>query len=406
MSNVIEKFIRYIKIDTQSLPGSKTYPSTTKQLDLARLLVTELKAFAVGNAVLDDYGYVIASLPSNLGKPAPAIGFLAHMDTSPDMSGANVNPQFIEKYDGGDILLNQAANVVLSLSAFPELKKYIGQTLITTDGTTLLGADDKAGIAEIMAAVEYLVSHPEVKHGDICIGFTPDEEVGHGVDHFDVAKFGAEFAYTIDGGEVGEAAFETFNAAHARILIHGRNVHPGAAKDKMVNASLVAMELNALLPVNERPEFTSGYEGFYHLTKLQGTVEDASLEYIIRDHNRQKFEARKALMQSAVAFLNARYENRLTLELKDTYYNLREKIEPVMHIVETAEQAIRAAGLTPIVAPVRGGTDGSRLSFMGLPTPNIFTGGHNAHGKYEYIPVQSMEKAVEVILKIIDAYAQ
>jgi tripeptide aminopeptidase len=406
MTNVIEKFIRYIKIDTQSNPGSKSYPSTAKQLDLAHLLVAELHALGLTNAAMDEFGYVMAKLPSNLDHPAPTIGFLAHMDTSPDMSGAQVNPQFIENYDGRDIVLDKSNNVVISRAAFPELKKYIGQTLITTDGTTLLGADDKAGIAEIMAAVEYLVSHPAVKHGSLCIGFTPDEEVGHGVDHFDVQKFGAEFAYTVDGGEVGEVAFETFNAAFARITIHGRNVHPGAAKNKMVNASLVAMELNALLPVNERPEFTSGYEGFYHLTRIQGTVEEAALEYIIRDHDRQKFEAKKTFMEQAVALLNSRYENRLALELNDTYYNLREKIEPVMHIVETAEKAIRAAGLNPILAPVRGGTDGSRLSYMGLPTPNIFTGGHNAHGKYEYVPAQSMEKAVEVILKIIEIYSQ
>ena len=405
MTNVIEKFIRYIKIDTQSNPASKSYPSTAKQLDLARLLLAELQSLGLSGAVMDEFGYVMAKLPSNLDKPAPAIGFLAHMDTSPDMSGTKVNPQFIENYDGSDIVLDKANNVVISRAAFPELKKYIGQTLITTDGTTLLGADDKAGIAEIMTAVEYLVRHPEIQHGDLCIGFTPDEEVGHGVDHFDIHKFGAEFAYTVDGGEVGEVAFETFNAAHARIVIHGRNVHPGAAKDKMVNASLVAMELNAMLPVNERPEFTSGYEGFYHLTHIQGNVEEAALEYILRDHDRQKFEIKKTFMEQAVALLNLRYEGRLTLELKDTYYNLREKIEPVMHIVEAAEKAIRAAGLAPILAPVRGGTDGSRLSYMGLPTPNIFTGGHNAHGKYEYVPVQSMEKAVEVILKIIECYS-
>jgi tripeptide aminopeptidase len=341
-----------------------------------------------------------------MAKHAPSIGFLAHMDTSPDMSGANVNPQFIENYDGGDIWLDKAGQVVLSPLAFPDLKKYTGQTLITTDGATLLGADDKAGIAEIMSVVEYLVQHPEIKHGDICIGFTPDEEVGRGVAHFDVSKFGAEFAYTIDGGEAGEAAYETFNAAHASVTIHGRSVHPGAAKHKMVNAARVAMEFDAMLPVNERPEYTEGYEGFYHLTRIQGNVEEATLEYIIRDHDREKFEAKKAFMERAVAFLNARYDGRLSLEMSDTYYNLREKIEPVIHIVESAQQAIRAAGLTPILAPVRGGTDGSQLSYKGLPTPNLFTGGHNAHGKYEYIPVQSMEKAVEVILKIIEIYAQ
>jgi tripeptide aminopeptidase len=406
MSNVVEKFIRYVKIDTQSNPGSKTYPSTAKQLDLARLLVAELKAFGLHNAALDEYGYVMACLPSNLGRSVPAIGFLAHMDTSPDMSGSSVNPQIVTQYDGGDIILDKEKGVVLSPSAFPDLQKYVGQTLITTDGATLLGADDKAGIAEIMAAVEHLAAHPEIPHGDVCIGFTPDEEIGHGVDHFDVKKFGAEFAYTVDGGEVGEANFETFNAAFARIVIRGRSVHPGAAKNKMVNAALIAMELNALLPVNERPAFTSGYEGFYHLTRMQGTVEEAALEYILREHDRQKFEAKKALIQRSVDFLNARYDGRLTLELRDSYYNLREKIEPVMYIFETVKEAIRAAGLTPNVTPVRGGTDGSQLSYKGLPTPNLFTGGHNAHGRYEYIPEQSMEKAVEVILNIIGIIAQ
>jgi len=406
MSNVVEKFIRYIKIDTASDPASKTVPSTAKQLDLARLLLAELQALGLDNAALDEFGYVTAKLQSNLDKPAPAIGFLAHMDTSPDMSGANVNPQFIESYDGGDIPLDKAGQVVLSPLAFPDLKKYIGQTLITTDGATLLGADDKAGIAEIMTAVEYLVQHPEIKHGDICIGFTPDEEIGRGVDYFDVPKFGAQFAYTMDGGEAGEVAYETFNAAQARVTVHGRSVHPGAAKNKMVNAARIAMELDAMLPVNERPEFTSGYEGFYHLTRMQGSVEEAFLEYIIRDHDREKFASKKALIERAVAFLNARYEGRLSLVMSDTYYNLREKIEPVMHIVESAKQAIGAVGLTPVLAPVRGGTDGSRLSYMGLPTPNLFTGGHNAHGNYEYVVVQSMEKAVEVILKIIAIYAE
>lgn len=406
MSKVVEKFIRYAKFDTQSAPDAESYPSTARQLNLARLLVDELKALGVKNAALDEFGYVIASLPSNLDQPVPAIGFLAHMDTSPDLSGANVRPQIVERYDGGDLSLDAQNNVVLSPAVFPELAHYKGQTLITTDGSTLLGADDKAGIAEIMTAVEHLVAHPEIRHGKICIGFTPDEEVGHGVDHFDVKKFGAEFAYTLDGGELGSLEYETFNAAHARITIHGRNVHPGTAKDKMVNALLLAMELNALLPVNERPEFTSGYEGFFHLTKVNGTVDAAVVEYIIRDHDRSKFEAKKAAMQSAVDFLNRRYGGRLDLDLKDTYYNMREMIEPVKHIFQTAEQAVRDVGLTPVIKPVRGGTDGSRLSFMGLPTPNVFTGGHNAHGRYEFIPVESMEKSVEVILRIAALHAR
>jgi tripeptide aminopeptidase len=423
MSSVVDRFIRYVKIDTQSDLDSETFPSTAKQLDLARLLMQELNALGLKDVTLDEHGYVTAKLPSNLGQPdllpwptrqgrqdtrrgAPAIGLMAHMDTSPDMSGANVRPHFVEHYDGGDIVLDQENRVVLSPSDFPDLKKYTGQTLITTDGTTLLGADDKAGVAEIMAALEYLVNHPTVRHGELCIGFTPDEETGRGVDYFDVKKFGADFAYTIDGEELGEVQFETFNAARARIRIHGRSVHPGTAKGKMINAALVAMELNAMLPPGERPELTDGYEGFYHLTHLEGAVEEARLDYLIRDHDRQKFEAKKAFLEACTALLNQRYNGRLSLEISDTYYNMREKIEPVMHIFETARQAITAVGLTPIVGPVRGGTDGCRLSYMGLPTPNIFTGGHNAHGKYEFIPVESMEKSVEVILKIIELYAR
>jgi tripeptide aminopeptidase len=405
-SSVVERFIRYVKIDTQSDHESTAYPSTAKQFDLGRLLVQELKELGLEDAAMDQFGYVMATLPGNITRQAPRIGFLAHMDTSPDASGKNVAPQFVADYDGGDIVLNAEKQIVLSPAVFPELKRYTGQRLITTDGTTLLGADDKAGVAEIMAALEYLKSHPQVQHGDICIGFTPDEETGHGVDFFDVKKFGAEFAYTVDGGGVGGIEYETFNAARARITIQGRSVHPGYAKGKMVNAGLVAMELNALLPADERPEYTSDYEGFFHLTGIQGSVEEASLNYIIRDHDRQKFEARKTLISHAVSFLNERYGGCLSIELSDTYYNLREKIEPVMHIVETAKKAIQAAGLTPVVTPVRGGTDGSRLSFMGLPTPNLFTGGQNAHGPYEYIPVLSMEKSVQVILNIIELYAQ
>ena len=402
MSNVVERFIRYVKIDTQSDPHSITHPSTAKQLDLARLLVDELNALGLRDVILDDYGCVMARLPANIDAPIPAIGFLAHMDTSPDLSGEHVNPQIVEHYDGGDIFLDEVHSIVLSPATFPELKKYTGQAIITTDGHTLLGADDKAGVAEIMAALDILTSHPEMKHGELCIGFTPDEEIGQGVKYFDIQRFGAQYAYTIDGGEVGSAEYETFNAAHAVLRVKGRNVHPGSAKDKMVNAALLAMEFNAMLPAVERPEHTSGYEGFYHLTSIKGSVEEAEARYIIRDHDRQKFEARKQQMQSIAAILNARYGNRLSLEITDTYYNMGEKIKPVMPIFEAATRAIQAVGLTPLVVPVRGGTDGSQLSFRGLPTPNIFTGGHNAHGRYEYIPVESMEKAVEVILKIIE----
>jgi tripeptide aminopeptidase len=406
MSSVVDRFLRYVKIDTQSDLESESFPSTGKQLDLARLLEQELKALGLKDVNLDEFGYVMAKLPSNLDRQIPAIGFMAHMDTSPDMSGANVRPHFVEHYDGGDIVLNHEKRVVLSPSDFPDLKKYTGQTLITTDGTTLLGADDKAGAAEIMAALEFLADHPSVRHGELRIGFTPDEETGHGVDYFDVKKFGADFAYTVDGGELGEVQFETFNAARARISIHGRSVHPGSAKGKMINAALIAMELHAMLPPNERPELTEGYQGFYHLTHIEGTVEEARLDYLIRDHDRQKFEAKKSFLAGCVSALNQRYDGGLSLEISDTYYNMREKIEPVMHIFETAHQAVVAVGLTPIVEPVRGGTDGCRLSYMGLPTPNIFTGGVNAHGKYEFIPVESMEKSVEVILKIIELYAQ
>ena len=405
MSTVVDRFLRYVKMDTQSANDAAHVPSTARQLDLARLLARELIELGLENVSLDEHGYVMGMLAANTPQPTPAFGLLAHMDTSPDMSGANVNPRLVECYNGREIVLNQAENVVLSPAEFPELKKYTGQPLITTDGNTLLGADDKAGIAEIMAALEHLNNHPEVKHGKICTGFTPDEEVGHGVDFFDVPKFGAEFAYTVDGGEVGEIQYETFNAASAHITIHGRSVHPGMAKNKMMNASLAAMELAALLPPHERPEHTEGYEGFFHLTQLNGSVEKAEMRYIIRDHDRAKFAERKAQMQRAVDFLKAHYAGHVTLEMTDSYFNLREQVEPVMHIVDKAIEAIRAAGLIPLVRPVRGGTDGSRLSYMGLPTPNLFTGGHNAHGKYEFIPVQSMEKAVEVLVRLAELHA-
>lgn len=408
MNPVVSRFIRYIKIDTQSARKSDTFPSTLKQLNLAALLEKELKELGSADANIDENGYVTATLPANVErKDIPVIGFLAHMDTSPDLSGENVNPQFLEDYDGGTVVLNAEKGITMSPEEFPALKKYVGKTLITTDGTTLLGADNKAGIAEIMTAVEYLLAHPEIEHGTIKIGFTPDEEVGHGVDHFDVEGFGADFAYTIDGGEVGEVQFENFNAAGAELRIHGRNVHPGKAKMKMRNALIIGMEFNELLPVFERPEFTENYEGFYHLFQFNGTVEEATMTYIIRDHDHVKFEEKKQLMQKAVDFINEKYGDRIIdLELEDQYYNMRDKVTPHPEIMEIAVEAVKSAGITPKIEPVRGGTDGSRLSYMGLPTPNIFTGGHYYHGKYEFIPTFAMEKAVETLVAIASHVAK
>jgi len=408
MQSVIERFLRYIKIDTESDRKSDTFPSTLKQLNLAKLLEKELKELGLEDATVDKYGYVTATLPGNTDKDnVPVVGFLAHMDTSPDLSGENINPQFIENYDGVTIVLNAEKDIRMSPEEFTDLNKYVGKTLITTDGTTLLGADDKAGVAEIMAAVEYLLEHPEIKHGTIKIGFTPDEEVGSGVDHFDVERFGADFAYTVDGGEVGEVQYENFNAAGAELTIHGRNVHPGKAKLKMRNALLIGMELNELLPVFERPEFTEKYEGFYHLFQFGGTVEEATMTYIIRDHDREKFEEKKRLIQKAADFINEKYgDNIIDLELEDQYYNMREQVEPHPEIMKIAVQAIKTVGLPPKIDPVRGGTDGSRLSYMGLPTPNIFTGGHYAHGKYEFIPPFAMEKAVETLVAIAELVAK
>ncbi|MBK6965604.1 MAG: peptidase T [Bacteroidales bacterium] len=404
--NIKTRFLRYVSLDTQSDDSSETCPSTAKQLVMLRMLHEELKAFGLADASIDDNGYVMATLPANNGKSGPAIGFVAHVDTSPDMPGENVKPQFIENYDGGDILINEELKLVLSPAEFPEIRQYAGQTLIVTDGTTLLGADDKAGVTEIMTAVEYLVNHPEIKHGPIKVGFTPDEEIGRGVDHFDVKKFGADWAYTMDGGEVGELEFENFNAAFAKVNIQGRNIHPGYAKGKMKNALLMGMEFNALLPVFDRPEFTQDYEGFFHIVKMEGTVEKASIQYIIRDHNRTLFEKRKETIQQCADFMNVRYgEGCFTLELKDQYYNMREKVEPVYHIVETARLAMEALGIEPKIKPIRGGTDGSRLSYMGLLCPNIFAGGHNFHGKFEFVPLESMEKATQVILKIVELNA-
>ena len=399
---LLNRFLRYVALDTQSDPNSESIPSTNKQLVLANALATELKTFGVTDVSLDANGYVMATIPSNIDRDIPAVGFIAHMDTSPDMPGNDVKPQIIEGYDGGNITLNTEKNIVLSPVDFPDLLRYKGQTLITTDGTTLLGADDKAGIAEIMTAVEYLMEHPVIKHGKICIAFTPDEEIGRGVDHFDVNKFGAAFAYTLDGSGPGEMEYENFNAAAATIKIKGNNIHPGYAKNKMLNASLLATEFISMLPVNERPEFTEHYDGFFHLTGLTSTVEEAEISYIIRDHDKAIFERRKKQMQDIVEYLNNKYKKDVfVLELKDQYYNMREMIEPVFHVVEVAMQAMTNVGVTPDVKPIRGGTDGSRLSYMGLPCPNLFAGGHNFHGKHEFVAVETMVKAVDTILNII-----
>lgn len=407
ISKVYDRFIRYAKIDTQSDPASDTCPSTKKQFHLAKELVKELNGMGMQDVSLDENGYVMATLPSNIEKQVPVIGFISHMDTSPDFTGQGVNPQIVNNYDGKDIILNETEDIVLSPADFPELLKYIGQDIITTDGTTLLGADDKAGIAEIVTAMEYLCENKEIKHGTVKIGFTPDEEIGRGADKFDVKKFGADFAYTLDGGEIGELEYENFNASMAKITVKGRNVHPGTAKNQMINSMMIAIELQAMLPVQERPEFTEKYEGFFMLMNIEGTVEKTSLSYIIRDHNMAKFRKKNILFENAVEFLNGKYgEGTISLELKEQYYNMKEKIDPVMHVVYTAEEAMKQLNIKPIIKAIRGGTDGSKLSFMGLPTPNIFTGGHNYHGKFEYIPMQSMQKSVEVILKIIELYTK
>ena len=406
MEKITDKFLRYISVDTQSDPDSDTQPSSARQLDLLKMLKDELSAMGI-DATLDEYGYVMASIPSNCGKDVPAVGFIAHVDTSPDASGAHIKPQIIENYDGGDIMLRGVPGLALKTSDFPELAEYKGQTIITTDGTTLLGADDKAGVAEIMCMAEYVMEHPEFKHGPIRIGFTPDEEIGRGVVKFDVARFGAEYAYTMDGGKIGELEYENFNAASATVRIQGRNIHPGYAKGKMLNAILIGMELNALLPVEQRPEYTDGYEGFFHITDFRGTVEEASFSYIIRDHDIDLYEKRKKMMQGCVDFINSKYgEGVASVEIKHQYYNMRKEVEPHYHIIEKAVKAMEMEGITPIIRPIRGGTDGANLSFMGLPCPNIFAGGHNFHGKLEFVPVESMEKASKVILNIISQFAE
>ena len=406
MEKLLDRFLRYVSIDTQSNEESETQPSEDKELDLLRLLRDELKALGV-EATLDEYGYVMASIPSNLPYKVPALGFIAHVDTAPDASGANVKPQIIPNYDGGEIALKGVPGLYLKPSEFPEMLHYKGQTLITTDGTTLLGADDKAGVAEIMDAVQYMMAHPEFKHGPLKIGFTPDEEIGRGVVKFDVAKFGADYAYTMDGGEVGELEFENFNAASAKIHIQGRNVHPGYAKGKMLNAILIGQELGAMLPVMARPEYTEGYEGFFHLISFKGTVEEADFAYIIRDHDRAKFEARKVMMQKVTDFINEKYgPGTATAVIKDQYYNMREQVEPHYHIIDKAVKAMEMAGVPAKIQPIRGGTDGANLSFKGLPCPNLFAGGLNFHGKMEFVPLESMEKASQVILNLVSLFAE
>lgn len=410
MQAIIDRFISYVTIDTESDPNSNSTPSTEKQWVLANLLVEELKTMGMEEVTIDENAYIMATLPSNVSHSVPTIGFVSHFDTTPDFTGANVKPQIIRNYDGGDILLNESLNIVLSPSYFKDLLLYKGQTLITTDGTTLLGADDKAGITEIMTAMEFLIKNPSYKHGKIRIGFTPDEEIGRGAHKFDVQKFGAEWAYTMDGSQIGELEYENFNAAGAKITFKGKSVHPGYAKGKMINSMLIANSFINELPKGETPEETINYEGFFHVHHLSGNIEETKLELIIRDHDLEKFNGRKELIHQIVAKINAQYatqfgEDICIAEVKDQYYNMKEKVMPVMHIVDIAEKAMKELGIEPIIKPIRGGTDGSQLSYMGLPCPNIFAGGHNFHGKYEYVPVESMQKAVQVIVKIAELTA-
>jgi tripeptide aminopeptidase len=411
MQDIINRFISYVTVDTESDPNSDTTPSTAKQWDLANQLVEELKSIGLEDVTIDENAYIMATLPSNVDYEVPTIGFVSHFDTTPDFTGANVKPQIIENYDGKDIILNKELNIVLSPSYFEDLLLYKGQTLITTDGTTLLGADDKAGITEIVTAMEYLVKNPDIKHGKIRIGFTPDEEIGRGAHKFDVEKFGAEWAYTMDGSQIGELEYENFNAAGVKVTIQGKSVHPGYAKGKMINSLLIANKFISKLPKDEVPEKTKGYEGFFHVSNIKGSIEETEIGLIIRDHSRKKFEKRKKQVEKIVKKINKKYASKfggdiITAEIKDQYYNMKEKVEPVFHIVEIAEQAMKDLGIKPIIKPIRGGTDGSQLSYMGLPCPNIFAGGHNFHGKYEYVPVESMEKATEVIIKIAELTAQ
>ena len=407
-SQVTERFLRYAAVDTQSADDMEQMPSTEKQRVLGHMLAEELKELGVSDVREDENGYVYGVIPSNLeeGHQAPALGFISHMDTAPAFSGTNVKPQIIENYDGEDICLNKDASIWLSANDFPEMKNYKGKTLITTDGTTLLGADDKA-VAEIMTMAAWFLSHPEEKHGKICIAFTPDEEVGRGADRFDVNGFGADVAYTVDGGAIGELEYENFNAASGRVKIHGASIHPGSAKGKMKNALLMGMEFQSLLPVFENPMYTEEYEGFFHLDRMEGSVEEASLEYIIRDHNKQKFEDKKELFKEAAAYLNKKYgSGSIEVQVKDSYYNMKEKIEPYMYLIDEAKAAMEELGITPVIVPIRGGTDGARLSYMGLPCPNLCTGGHNFHGKYEYICAESMETITELLIRIAKRFGE
>jgi len=405
--NITERFLKYVSFTTTSDENTNMTPSTPGQILLANYLVDELKTLGLKEVDIDENGYVMATLPANTDKAIPTIGFISHMDTSPDMSGRHVKARIVTNYDGNDIILNDEKGIVFETTKYPEILQYKGQDIIVTDGTTLLGADDKAGIAEIVCAMEYLIAHPEIKHGKIRLGFTPDEEIGHGADHFDVAKFNADWAYTIDGGEIGELEYENFNAASAKVYFKGLNVHTGYAYHKMVNSMRIAQEFVGMLPRWETPEHTQDYEGFYHLLNVDGSVEKSTLSYIIRDHDRDRFERRKKEMQHLVNKINAEFgEGTSTLEIRDQYYNMREKIEPVMHVVDLAFEAMEAVGVKPNVKPIRGGTDGSRLSYMGLPCPNIFAGGHNFHGRFEYVPVQSMEKAMMVVVKIAELLAK
>ena len=404
--NLLERFLKYVSIHTTSDENTGLVPSTPQQMEFAKILAEELKDMGMQDVSLDKKGYLMATLPSNIDKNVPTVGFISHLDTSPDMSGKNVKPRIVENYDGNDIVLNEKENIVLSPKQFPELTMYRGQSLVVTNGLTLLGADDKAGIAEIMTAMDYFIKNPDVKHGKVRIAFNPDEEIGLGAHHFDVEKFGCQFAYTMDGGEIGELEYENFNAAGAKVTFYGTNVHPGYAKNKMVNSMKIATKFMATVPANESPEYTDGYEGFYHLTGIGGDVEKTTVSYIIRDHDRKKFEERKAHLQMLVDKINSEFgDNTATLEIKDQYYNMKEKVEPVKYIVDIASEAIRQAGVEPKVKPIRGGTDGAQLSFKGLPCPNIFAGGHNFHGKYEFVPIQSMEKATEVVKNIIKIVA-
>ncbi|HPQ91200.1 MAG TPA: peptidase T [Mesotoga prima] len=406
IEKLIERFLRYISIETTSSFESKTFPSTTGQLVLARTLKEDMESMGLSEVTIDDFGYVMGTLPSNLETKLPVIGFISHMDTSPEMSGKDVRPSIV-KYQGGKLLLNKKDNLYIDPQLYPEIERYVGEDLIVTDGTTLLGADDKAGIAEILTAMEFIISNPRIKHGKIRVAFTPDEEIGRGTKHFSIEEFGADYAYTVDGGGIGELQYETFNAANTEVVIKGLNIHPGSAKDRMKNSMLIACEFNAMLPSNEIPATTCGREGFFHLISVQGSVEETILKYIIRDHSREKFSRKKMMISEVAALLNFKYgEDTVTFCTEDSYYNMKEKIEEVYFVVETAKRAMESLSIEPKIEPVRGGTDGARLSFMGLPTPNLFTGGHNFHGRFEYIPIRSMEKSVQVITKIVELFSE